>query len=47
MLHKKGVKVQTIENHYQGLEKIKKNEIIAYVADREILLALRQKGHVG
>ncbi|WP_173179293.1 transporter substrate-binding domain-containing protein [Desulfosarcina ovata] len=41
-VHEK-LKLQSFKNHYQGLEALKKEEIIAYVADREILLALRQK----
>lgn len=37
------VKVKPVDNHFQCLEMLKKRTIEAYVADREILLALRQK----
>lgn len=36
-------KVKPLKNHYEGLAELKKGAIVAYVADREILLALRQE----
>lgn len=39
----RNVEVKAVEDHYRGLEQLKEGTIEAYVADREILLALRQK----
>jgi len=37
------LKLRSFEYHYDGLKALQEEEIMAYVADREILLALRQK----